>query len=153
MALLAFATALYFGLSWYRDFDKIETTEVIETVTEQVNPVSAQVVPVNQMAQMADDGNAMYAREQELYAERLPNDYKLLSANDELRVSAVMVMGKHCRAYNAKGEQLTISDDDCHLISIQGIKIKGGQKNQLITQHTMPQQQSSSHTLEQSQLY
>lgn len=153
LALLAFATAVYFGLSWYRDFNKLETTEVIETVTEQVNPVSAQVVPVNQMAQMADDGNAMYAREQALYAERLPNDYKLLSANDELRVSAVMVMGNICRAYNAKGEQLTISDDDCHLISIQGIKIKGGQKNQLITQHAMPQQQSSSHTLEQSQLY
>lgn len=140
LALLIFAIALYFGMSWYRDFDKPQTNEVIESATKQVtNPVANnQIVPVNQMA---DDGNAMYAREQELYAERLPSDYQILTANDELRVSGVMMMGKICRAYNTKGEPLDISDAECHALSDDGIKIKGGIKNQLITQHLHEQQQ------------
>lgn len=140
IALLSFATALYFGLSWYSDFDKPQTAEVVESATKQVtNPVvNNQAVPVNQMA---EDGNAMYAREQELYAERLPNDYQLLSANDDLRVSGVIVMGKICRAYNTKGEQLSVPDAECHAISDVGIKIKGGNKNQLITQHPTQHEQ------------
>lgn len=48
-----------------------------------------------------------------LYQERLPKDYDIIRKEPDLQVRGVMVMGNNCKAYNAHGDMMTLSDVDC----------------------------------------
>lgn len=52
--------------------------------------------------------------EQELYEARLPPDYQVTKENPALRVAGVMNFNGSCRAYNAHGEFLNITADECN---------------------------------------
>lgn len=51
--------------------------------------------------------------EQELYEARLPLDYQVTKDNPALRVAGVMSFNGSCRAYNANGEFLNLTADEC----------------------------------------
>lgn len=48
-----------------------------------------------------------------LYQERLPKDYDIIRQNPDLQVRGVVVMGGKCQAYNAYGDLMIFSEQDC----------------------------------------
>nr|WP_315043011.1 zonular occludens toxin domain-containing protein [uncultured Moraxella sp.] len=146
LMLLFFGVAVWLGLRWYAGFknqngtqpakiDVANTVQSVKPIASAVNPTQA---PVNQRIE-AD--NARYAREQQLYDERLPKDYQILSTNDDLRVSAVIAIGDKCKAYNKRGDLLEIEQKDCkYFLDESGRMIKSRDNRQVITQHNQPMQ-------------
>lgn len=77
-------------------------------------------------------------KQDELYRQLLPPDYRIQRNNDDLRVSGVIGMSNRCYAYNAYGDLMTISQDDCYSY-LTGVK-------QLLKK--LPKNQSNSVTVE-----
>lgn len=52
-------------------------------------------------------------RQLELYTQNLPKDYQVTKQDPNLQVRAVISSQKACKAYNAHGDLMTLSDTDC----------------------------------------
>jgi len=91
----------------------LETGAIGEGVTANPAPdVATQV----QAVQSANDElkTRLAMLEQELYLQRLPDDYQVTKKNPSLRVAGVVNMGdKGCRVYNAYGEVLNLTGSEC----------------------------------------
>lgn len=91
-----------------------EVAPAAPVVDAQAQVLDPSAVPAEVMKSQTD---AMLARiaqlEQDLYDARLPPDYQVTKDNPALRVAGVMSFNGACRAYNANGEFLTLSDDEC----------------------------------------
>lgn len=138
-----FIYAITGAIGFYQKKTNKNSNQVVQektsTVANTISPATAQ----QQQSEMIEQSNANYVREQQLYKERLPDDYQILSNNDDLRVSGVIKMKGRCLAYNAKGERLNITASECnYYINNQGSIIKSGIKNSLVTQHNELQQQT-----------
>ena len=49
----------------------------------------------------------------ELYKTMLPKDYEVLKQNPDLQVRAVIKAGNKCKAYNADGVLMTLTNEQC----------------------------------------
>ncbi|MGP4971998.1 zonular occludens toxin domain-containing protein [Psychrobacter aquimaris] len=88
----------------------LETGAIGEGVT--ANPVPDAAEQAQQVNEELKTRLAML--EQQLYDQRLPPDYQVTAKNPSLRVAGVVNMGdKGCRVYNAFGEVLNLTGDDC----------------------------------------
>ena len=60
-----------------------------------------------------DEQMKEFYRTLELYKTMLPKDHKILKANPDLQVRAVVKMGNKCKAYNHEGVLMTLNADQC----------------------------------------
>ena len=99
-------------------FDPDKVNERVNgTVTDKAKEFTAKANPTAGMNTAGqtnlDQNNQDAARSLELYAQRLPQDYRVTVNNEDLRVSGIVMMGNDCKAYNGHGEFITISHDEC----------------------------------------
>lgn len=94
----------------------LETGAIGEGVTANPVPDAAVDAAAAEQAQNVNDElkTRLAVLEQQLYDQRLPDDYQVTKKNPSLRVAGVVNMGdKGCRVYNAFGEVLNLTGDDC----------------------------------------
>ncbi len=99
--------------------------------TQKANPTTG----MNTAGQtMLNQNNDDAMRSLELYKERLDQDYRVTANNEEIRVSGVIMMRGECQAYNAYGEFLNISQQECKSYTQKvGIMQKANRNGQRIT--------------------
>lgn len=67
----------------------------------------------------------------------LPNDYEIIKNNPSLQVRGVMMVGNECRAYNADGTLMTLSQKECgYYLQESGRVWQANQTNQTINMPT-----------------
>lgn len=75
-----------------------------------------------------DEQMKEFYRTLELYKTMLPKDHKILKANPDLQVRAVVKMGNKCKAYNHEGVLMTLNADQCSYYTEQAGRVwKSGQ--------------------------
>lgn len=96
-------------------------TATVQNGVNSLKPASS----VNSTGQVQlAQANLDAKRELELYKERLPEDYRILANNSDLRVGGVMSIGGRCRAYNQYGDLLSITQNECkHYLKEKGLMI------------------------------
>lgn len=55
-----------------------------------------------------------YYRRLEMYRKQLPRDYRIQKSDPNLQVRAVVKRGNDCKAYNASGDLMTLTFDECN---------------------------------------
>lgn len=126
-----FFIGAYFAYSYYNDnfakpisqadnkqSDTIPNNAVQTTPSPASEPASNPIDLVKSAPQSAQQGyietqNEHYRREQELYAQRLPQDYQIITSNDDLRPAFAISDGKTCKVYNSHGEHMNYTKKEC----------------------------------------
>lgn len=92
---------------------KVDTAAPV--VDAQAEVLKPDAVPAEVLKSTTDAMLDRIAKlEQELYEARLPPDYQVTKDNPALRVAGVMNFNGSCRAYNANGEFLNLTADECN---------------------------------------
>lgn len=88
--------------------------------------------------------------EQELYEARLPPDYQVTKENPALRVAGVMNFNGSCRAYNAHGEFLNLTADECnyYLAGAGRVQKSGNTLGRVQSSNVAPAEPSSISTVQ-----
>lgn len=106
-------------------------TDKAKDFTDKANPTTG----MNTAGQTTlNQNNDDAIRSLELYEERLAQDYRVTANNEEIRVSGVVMMHGECQAYNAYGEFLRLSQDECKSYTQNvGMMQKANRNGQRIT--------------------
>lgn len=123
IAAVSLLIFFYYARSLYSDYNKNTDEEkeqqqektTLEKVSE-VPEIASKVFEVDMQQKQLQQQNERLQRELELYKQRLPQDYQILSSNDDLRVSAAVSFNGTCKAYNVRGDLLNISQSECEYI-------------------------------------
>ena len=94
---------------------------VASAVSATAQNVASSVIPASAVSAMASAPisereqamNEQYKRTQDLYKERLPDDYQILVNNNDLRVHGVITFRGRCYSYNQYGERLEVPQRYC----------------------------------------
>lgn len=126
-SIILFAVGIKLARNYYStnlDADKVQSKidgkPVASAVSATAQNVASSVVPASAVSGIAPDVserekamNEQYKRTQELYKERLPEDYQILVNNNDLRIHGVMSFRGKCFAYNQYGERLEVPQRNC----------------------------------------
>lgn len=140
-------------------FDPDKVNERVNgTVTDKAKEFTAKANPTTGMNTAGqtnlDQNNQDAARSLELYAQRLPQDYRVTVNNEDLRVSGIVMMGNDCKAYNGHGEFITISHDECvSYTATVGKMPKANRNGQRITTENSNSQANNQDTRQAEQNY
>lgn len=139
---------MYSGKSIKESAQKLESqekqaqTSVINQTSQSINTISnASTNTINKIEQ----------RRIYLYENELPKDYEIRRNDPMLQIRGVAMMGNKCTAYNALGDMMTLSQDECKSYVGTGRVYKsdyatngGGSVNVLPQSESQPQPQSAS---------
>lgn len=127
---------------------KQQQSSVSFDISKQDNMPQSQNVEQPQNAQTEQ---ALNQRRIYLYQNELPKDYEIRRNDPNLQVRGVAMMGNKCTAYNALGDMMTLSQDDCKSYVGTGRVYKsdyttngGGSVNILPQSGSQPQSQPQS---------
>lgn len=108
---------IYLALSYVKDVwgDKPKQTQTQQQPTKQIEqPHEPTALPQQPKTDgYIDNQNQNYARTQQLYEERLPQDYQIITTEDDLRPATAIMMGKECKVYNVHGDLMNYSFKEC----------------------------------------
>lgn len=114
-AKLAIGALLFCVVFTFWNISKAKKDDVAPVVAADAPALVPADVPAEVFKSTTDMMLERIAKlEQELYEARLPPDYQVTKENPSLRVAGVMNFNGSCRAYNAHGEFLNLTADECN---------------------------------------
>lgn len=134
---------VYLALSYVQDTwtDKpqdsktqAQITQQVEQKTKKENPLPIQ--DTSNTNGYIDNQNQNFARTQQLYQQRLPPDYQIITTEDALRPAIAIKMGNECSVYNAYGDLMNYSFKECnYFLQERGRMPKARSQHTFVSNH------------------